>query len=45
VEVQKVRWDFINDRHDPDYGDIADRLVVQLDPSRYPNDTAAAANH
>ena len=44
IEVQKVRWDFVNDRHDPDYGSVADRLVVHLDASRYAHDTAAA-NH
>jgi len=44
IEVQKVRWDFVNNRHDPDYGSIADRLVVHLDASRHAHDTAAA-NH
>jgi hypothetical protein len=45
VEIQKIRWDFINNRDDPHYGDVADRLVVNVEPSRHPNDTAAAANH
>jgi hypothetical protein len=35
LEVQKVRWDFVNHRNDPAYGRVAERLVIPLDPSRH----------
>jgi predicted DCC family thiol-disulfide oxidoreductase YuxK len=32
LEVQKRDWDFINDRHNPDYGRVVDRIIVDFDP-------------
>lgn len=35
LEIQKVRWDFVNHRDDPEHGYVDERLVVSLDPSRH----------
>jgi hypothetical protein len=33
LEVQKRRWDFVNDRSNPNRGTVVDRITVTFNPT------------